>query len=605
MVKVAAEFNKRIPKDQKKNLRWRQKALARALDDVEYADALRQACMQDPLFFLNGFGWTYDPRRTPFPKLPFILYDFQEDAILEIVRAIGSHDLLIEKSRDMGASWIVASAIVWMWLYRPMQSFLFVSRTEGYVDDAGNPKSIFWKVDYLIANLPDWLKPKGYKPSEHRRKLHIENPENGSVIDGESTTGNVARGDRRTAILLDEFAAVEQGHRVLSSTRDATNCRIFNSTPAGTNNAFYDMTRTSIRKLRLHWSVHPLKSKGLYTTDDDGFLKVLDEALYPEGYTPILDGKLRSPWYDTECSRCANSQEIAQELDIDYLGSGYQYFNAALVQEAIREHARPPVLAGDLDFDILTAEPTEFRENAEGRLSLWFYLDREGKPPSDHKIVLGIDISAGSGSSNSVISGWDAVTKEKVLEYKNPFIRPESLAYQAVAIAQWCYNAFMAWEKNGPGGQFGSRVLELRYGNVYYRRRHESISKEVTDSPGWASTRETKMLLLGAYRAAIEKKLAVNRSKGSLEECLEYIFTPDGSIEHSRSTQKVDPSGAKDNHGDAVIADALAWLGMDERKQREEAEEPTIPVGSLAWRNQMRAKEKQPANRELDSSWRA
>ena len=246
MVKVATPFARRVPREIRANLRWRREAIARALDDPEYADWLREACSKDPVFFIDVFCSTYDPRVEPFPKLPFILYPFQEDAILEIIRAVGSTDLLIEKSRDMGASWIVVAAILWLWLFRPMQSFLFVSRVEKYVDEAGNPKALFWKFDFLLDNLPPWLKPAGYNKSEHRRKLHIENPENGSVVDGESTTENVARGDRRTAILLDEFAAVEQGHSVLSATRDATRSRIFNSTPKGTNNAFYSIRQTRI-----------------------------------------------------------------------------------------------------------------------------------------------------------------------------------------------------------------------------------------------------------------------------------------------------------------------------------------------------------------------
>ena len=65
--------------------------------------------------------------------------------------------------------------------------------------------------------------------------------------------------------MLDEFAAVDQGHRVLSATRDATACRVFNSTHEGTSTAYYDLTRGSIKKLRLHWSQHPLKAAGLYT----------------------------------------------------------------------------------------------------------------------------------------------------------------------------------------------------------------------------------------------------------------------------------------------------------------------------------------------------
>jgi len=597
-VKVSARFNERIPKDLRANLAWRRKVHERVAEDPDYAQVMVDACAQDPLFFLNGFGYTYDPRRKPFSKLPFILYPFQEEALLEIISAIGDHDLYIEKSRDTGASWLNISAMTWAWQFKRGMSFLWGSRVEDYVDKPGNSKALFWKFDFLFNNLPTWLRPVGWQPSKHRLRMHVENPETGSLIDGESTTENFARGDRRTAILLDEFAAVEIGHCILSATRDVTDCRLFNSTPRGTNNAFYDIRQTRIKKLRLHWSDHPIKASGLYTTGEDGTLKVLDKYGYPDGYEPILDGKLRSPWYDLQCERAAGLQEIAQELDIDYLGSGYQYFKPDAVQEAIRKYARPPVLVGDLDYDSKTGEPTTFRENPNGKLRLWFFLDKDGKPPLGHKYSLGNDVSAGTGASNSCSAGWDNTTHEKVLEYVDPYIRPEEYARQAVALGRWLGGAFMLWESGGPGRQFGSRVTELGYTNIYYRRLTEKISKKVTDIPGYATTRESKLALVGAYRAQIENGVAVNRSREALEECLEYIFLPDGSVAHSRSTSKTDPSGARSNHGDRVIADALACLGIAERARRPVRDRPEVPYGSLAWRNQARDAAKRDSERD-------
>jgi hypothetical protein len=574
--------------------------MRRVLNDPAAADFYVEACARDPFFFINGFAWTYSPKEFPeFPKVPFILYEeFQDEAFLEILAAIGSHDLLCEKSRDMGASYLNIYAMAYCWRFFPGFSGLFVSRVEDLVDKPGNPKCMFWKFDYLFDNFPTWLLPVGYDKSLHRSKLHVENPENGAVIDGESTTGNVARGDRRTAILLDEFAAVEFGHRVLSSTRDATNCRLFNSTPCGTNNAFYDIRQTNIKKLRLHWSSHPIKSCGLYTTDDHGFLKVLDHEHYPLDYKPILDNKLRSVWYDKECERAASDQEIAQELDIDYLGSGFQYFNSRNITEAIKNCARTPSYVGDLEYDDITGEPIRFTPNSGGSLRLWCMLDGGMKPVlGGHKFSAGADVSAGTGASNSCLSGFDITTCEKAFEYVNPHIRPEQFAKQSVAICKWFANAYLIWESYGPGRQFGSKVEELHYGNIYMRRREEGISRNVSDIPGWCPTPEGKLVLMGSYRAAVEKGECINRSREALEETLEYIHTPDGSIEHSRALSKVDPSGARKNHGDRCIADALAWKNLKERRFTPVVEKVEIPVGCLRWRQLRREKAEEEGKR--------
>jgi hypothetical protein len=582
---VESVFSEHVPRKLEANLIWRVSVLERAMEDIGFASAMREACRQDPLFFMNGFAWTYNPKEfSAHPKRPFILHPFQDDSILELIRAIGERDLLIEKSRTMGASWMCISAPAWCWSFLPGQSFLFSSRVEDYVDKPGNPKALFWKLDYLLRNLPLWLLPEGFSFALHRSRMHIENPENGSVIDGESTTPNLARGDRRSAILLDEFGVVECGKEVLKSTRDATKCRIFNSTASGVTTAFYSMRQTNIKKLRLHWSSHPTYRAGLYATDDKGDLKILEPEGYPEGYLPILDGKMRSPWYDNECSRAASAQEIAQELDIDYGGTGYRYFNAPAILEAINKFARPPMLVGELEYDDTTGEPIRFVEKEKGHLRLWCLLDGEGKPACDHKTSMGVDVSAGTGASNSCLQGYDNTLKSKLYEYVNPYIRPEQLAKQAVAIATWFGKSKMIWESGGPGRQFGSRVIELHYGNIYMRQREEALSRVTSDVPGFVTTKETKALLLGEYRSSVEKGECINRSREALEETLEYIFMPDGGISHSRSLNKDDPSGAKTNHGDRCMADSLAWKVCREQQRTPATEKPEIPAGCLRWR---------------------
>ncbi len=605
-MKIETPYNRHVPKDVKENLRWRARAHHRVMEDPGYACTIREACKRDPLFFINGFGYTYAPKDDrPFPKLPFILYPFQEDAILEIIRSFAVKDKLIIKTRDMGASWVCVTAVLWAWYAKNDLSFLLGSRVQEYVDQSGNPKSMFWKFDYFVDNLPSWLKPDGYDKNHHRRSMHVENPENGSVIDGESTNKNFARGDRRTAIILDEFAAVENGDAILASTAAATNCRIFNSTPQGINNSFYDKHESQCEKIVMHWTIHPEKSVGLYTTDENGGLKILDHSGYPDDYHPILDGKTRSPFYDNECAR-ESAQIIAQELDMDFLGSGHQFFNADIVRAYIREFARQPISVGYLEYDALTGEPIRFREDQDGNLKLWFFLDKDGNPPLNVRYTLGTDVSAGTGASNSALSGWNNSLLEQVLEYANPYIRPEDFARQAAAIGWWLGKAFIIWESGGPGRQFGSRLLELRYPRYYLRRRDEAISKKVTEIPGVAVTSEAKLSILSNYRSAIDSKSGINRSKESLEEALEYVYGSGNRVYHARSKSKTDPTGADLNHGDRCMAAALAWKGINERTIAiKEPEKPIAMPGSLAWRIAQRKLDKigDAHGRELPSSW--
>ena len=189
------EFHDKLPSSYKENLLFRQTVLKACLDNRELQQEMVNASSRDFLFWINTFVWTFDPRKQN-PVVPFMTWEFQDDAFKILDKGIGKHDMLIEKSRDMGASWMILTLFTHRWLFYPMQSFLMVSRKEEYVDKSGDYKGLFQKVDFILDRLPSWM-----VPVYTRNKLHLKNEENGSSIDGESTNGDVGRGDRRTAML--------------------------------------------------------------------------------------------------------------------------------------------------------------------------------------------------------------------------------------------------------------------------------------------------------------------------------------------------------------------------------------------------------------------
>ena len=265
------------------NLIFRKKLLELAANDIDFKNDIYAMCGRDILFYINTFVFTYDPRLDVAKIIPFITYDFQDVAIDRVVYAEG--DLYAEKSRDMGASWIFLTVDEWEWQFHKDYSVLLGSRNENYVDKAGDRKSLMWKVDCILANLPKWLEPNFY-----RIYLHFENLDMGSTIEGESTTGDFARGGRWTKIMLDEFAAVEpDGQKVLKATRDATRRRVFNSTHQGAATSFYRIGKTNIPKLIMHWSAHPEKDRGLYYSEDGKLIKLDNYAS-----KVIVDGERHS-----------------------------------------------------------------------------------------------------------------------------------------------------------------------------------------------------------------------------------------------------------------------------------------------------------------------
>ncbi len=585
-----------VPKDIDENLDFRLWLVEEGCKDPEFAADIYAMCARDPLFFMSCFVYCYDPRSS-IKISPFIPYEFQEVAVSEYCKSLGKEDIFTDKSRDMGASWLHLILIDWMFLFQEMSSILCVSRVEDLVDKKDDPDSLFWKIDFIHKNLPPFLRPPA--GSEYRKMLHFYNPNTGSTINGCSTNDDVGRGGRRTVILLDEFAAVPNGYSILNATQATTNCRMFNSTPKGVGNAFHAMYKTGIKKIRLHWANHPEKNRGLYKSNKgklDLMDKTFDWALhYPEGYNYILDGKIRSPWYDAECLRASHPMEIAQELDIDYLGSDFQFFDPTKIQDYIKKYACDPLLVGEISFDVKEKHIGGFSAVKGGRLALWVELDENGKPPAS-KYAVACDIASGTGSSNSIASIGDLRTGRKIGEFASPYLQPYEFAEYVWAFAKFFDDAFVIWENNGPGRNFGATLTgpeyedKLCYGNVYFRNANdESMDRRMTAIPGWASTGQTKKVMLSEYRKSLESEDFINPSYEGLNECLCYVYTATGYVAHANSLNTLDPSGARDNHGDRVIADGLLSKVCRERMVSvDEVKKQVIPDDCFYARQQKR-----------------
>lgn len=238
------------------------------------------------IFWIENFGWTYNSRMVNIGKsshIPFFLYEYQKDAIREMIDHIeNGRDLLLEKSRDMGVTWIMVYVFLWFWLFRDGINFLMGSYKEKLVDDRSDD-SMFGRLDYVLNGLPNWMMPKGFSGKKHRTKLMLVNPLNQNRITGDTMNPDFGRGSRKTAIFFDELGSWMYAKDAWESTADVANCRIANSTPKGAN-YYYKLRYSGIDVMTLHWTLHPLKDQ---------------------------------EWYTYEKSR-RTPEEVAQELDISY-----------------------------------------------------------------------------------------------------------------------------------------------------------------------------------------------------------------------------------------------------------------------------------------------
>jgi hypothetical protein len=247
---------------------------------------------------------------------------------------------------------------------------------------------------------------------------------------------------------------------------------------------------------------------------------------------------------------------------------------------------------GDLNFDPATSQPKSFVQRPGGPLRLWCGVDASGQVAHDRGYVIGADISAGTGSSNSVLSIADRNTGEKIGELVTPNLRPDELARYAVALCKWFHDAegngaFIIWEAPGPGRNFGDVVIELGYRHVYWKTKEESIARNTVPVPGWWPVKDAKRAVFGDYRRALLDGRFINRSREAMSELREIVYTANGSIEHSKATRTIDPSGARDNHGDRPTADALCCYALARRAPAIALREDIVPEGSILARRKL------------------
>lgn len=223
-----------------------------------------------PADFINDFGMTFDPRlaekglRT---VVPFVLFPKQREFLDWVLqRWLQRQDGVVEKSRDAGVSWLCVAFAAWMMIFKPGTVVGFGSRKEDYVDQIGNPASLFWKVREFINLLPTEFQPPRWDSLKDAPFMKIQNRATGSFITGEAGD-NIGRGNRTSIYFVDEAAFLERPEQADAALSQTSNCRIYVSTPNGAGNPFYRKAHDGrTPKFIFDWRDDPRKDEGWYDT---------------------------------------------------------------------------------------------------------------------------------------------------------------------------------------------------------------------------------------------------------------------------------------------------------------------------------------------------
>src|ERR1044072_4049053 len=112
------------------------------LKNPKHVRAVVALYQEHPVAFINDWCETFDPRNAASglpTRMPFILFPKQVE-LVEFLHAcyLNETDGLIEKSRDMGATWVCVSFSVWAFLFQEGATVGWGSRKGAQVDKIGD-----------------------------------------------------------------------------------------------------------------------------------------------------------------------------------------------------------------------------------------------------------------------------------------------------------------------------------------------------------------------------------------------------------------------------------------------------------------------------------
>lgn len=224
-------------------------------------------------------------------------------------------DVLIEKSRDMMASWMSMATVLHDLLFRAKWPVMTLSRLEALVDDGGEGSTrdtLHGKIRFMFNELPPFMRvaPLSF------RYLSVRNGWTQSHVTGFSATVGAGRGPKYKRAICDEFAWFPKSAEVLFSISPACpKGKYLISTPHGKGNAFYTIREESRciwpipetkdahwERVTIHWTQHPWRDKA---------------------------------WYDAQC-RMMSPEAIAQELDLNYVKAlGGRVYSAFVAEKHV------------------------------------------------------------------------------------------------------------------------------------------------------------------------------------------------------------------------------------------------------------------------------
>lgn len=412
-------------------------------------------------------------------------------------------NLIMLKSRQVGASWTVAIFVAWLITFKPDLEILLLSQKER------KAIKLLGKVKFVINNLPDWMRREASSDTLtkfsliHRRRDGRVSSE--SMVDSLTTTSESGRGDTASLVFLDEFARLDDAEETWTALKPTTahgGQIVSASSPKG--------------------KVGPFAR--LWMQADSG-----DSATFIPFRVHYTDCGFDQDWL-LKASDGMTESQVAQEFELMFLGTGSPAFNPLDVQDC---YIDPEDLPDDIKA--LIEENTTF---ATGVDSAEIRRGSKRKERDANAItsltVHGIQIAA--EQNKMLLDEWAGKTIESGGE------RLEILGYVS------------KWHKDFPGMMF----IEENGAGLTVDNRHILPDDDVSEVYVKRTTSKSKPRLVNQFNLALAGRLVIITDKPTFYQLTMYEDLGSGRFSA--------PEGWNDDAVIAILEayDALLRMGGKE-----------------------------------------
>ena len=547
--------------------------------DYDYLASEFAKCYKDKsrIYMIQNYLKTFDNTRKK--DVPFQLFPRQQD----LCRALGNaNNVVTTKPRQAGITTTSGAFIACEMCLADKESPQTVLAIGNTLDLA---QQMLFKIRDFLMQFPLWMwgdefmdlgfDPMGPPPNKNVIFTRCNSKElilkNGCKVVARSSGPDASRGVGGVQwLIFDEAAFIENGKDVYASALPTVSTGghiIMISTPNGKDMLYYETCRQAKLKgtkdwnnfelVEMKWYQDPRYNKFLeWTKKDEETGEILiqkENYIDKEGNITfdndhwekmVEDGWLpRSPWYVKMCQQFNNdSQKIAQELDVSFLGSASNVVDPEFIEMQDKLNKRDPLYVDPMIDDT------------------WIWKE----PIPGHRYLMSIDCSRGDAADRTAIEildldGIDDGTPclEQVLEYHGK-MTGDVIGELAYKYGMMYGEAFTVIDCiGGTGDACLLMMMRLGYKNLYYddpelkvytMQRDASSIQPTPDGklPGFHSS-SVRFQMLTYFANMVKTNQIKIRSKRVIAELDTWIYKG---------------TAARIDHQDGCHDDTLTCLAM-------------------------------------------